>query len=378
MKRSSDIKLVVLEGDPRKRGQIHGKTLKSMILKGIELWKHNLQKFTGVNTDKYIDQFVKETNLLAAVKKWTLHLLEEVSGIGEGAGVDFNTIFSWQCLDEEWWYRVFEKKQGIDALGLGNCSALGCFEKGDGPPLLAQNLDLPNYYDGLQVLLHIKHSDLFLESFVFTTAGIIGWNGLNNQSLGLCVNTLLDLNCSPDGLPVAFVVRGILEQLTLKDVIEFVHKIKHASGQNYIIGDTEKIVDFECSANKVCTYIPYEGARRIYHTNHAIVNDDKRLPANEVARKSTTRARFNFLRKQLKDSSKSITVEVIKSILSSHEGSICIHNAHQPGRLHTFGSLIMSLSTPSELHLAPGPPCSNEWRLYKLTHSWKHLNCNDF
>jgi len=361
MKATSDIKVLDLTGTPWEQGKIHGRTLKSMILKAIEVWKDNLQKFTGMNPGKYIERFMEETSLVAAAEKWTPHLLEEMKGIADGTEVDFNTIFAWQCADEEWWYRKPFEKPRVE-----RCSALGCFKEGNDPTLIAQNMDTPNFYDCFQILLRIKHQASSLESFVFTVAGVIGLNGMNNRPLSICCNTLLDLNHSADGLPVAFIVRSVLEQPTLEKAVEFIQKIKHASGQNYMMGDAEKIVDFECSANKVCQYVPYEGSHRIYHTNHALVNDDNVPLSGDSTRKSTTRARFSFLEGELRNPLKGITVETTKSILSSHEGPVCVHNTHQPGGGCTLGSLIMLLSTSPELHLAPGPPCSKEYKTFKF------------
>jgi len=366
MNKNLDVKVLVLEGNAQEIGQAHGQKLKSVIQNGVDRWKKDLHKLTGIEPKNYIDQFIEDTNMIAAAKKWTANLLEEIEGISQGAEIDFNTVFAWQCVDEEWWYRVFEKKLGFEALGLKKCSGLGCFKEKGSPPLLAQNLELPNYYDGLQTLLHIKHSKSRLESLVFTPAGVIGMNGLNNQPLGVCVNTLLELINSKDGLPVAFVVRGILEQPTLDNAVRFLREVRHASGQNYILGDAEKIVDFECSANKVSQYLPRKGTFRICHTNHVLANDDRRPLADEVVKKSTTRARFDSVKSQLNDPLRKITVDIIKSILSSHEAPVCVHKTQDPGTLCTFGSMIMSLSKSPILHLASGPPCSTEWRRYKF------------
>jgi len=240
------------------------------------------------------------------------------------------------------------------------------------------------------VLLHIKHGES-LESFVVTFAGVIGWYGMNNAPLGICCNTLLDLNHAADGLPVAFIVRSVLEQPNVDKAAELIHKIKHASGQNYVIGDAEKAVDFECSANKVCQYAPCGAVNRVYHTNHALINSDKaasvislfnklarfnflesqpkdntdRLMLGEAKGYFNTLSRFNFLESQLKDPLKHISPEVIRAILSSHESPICVHNTPQPGAC-TLGSMIMTLSSPPELHLASGPPCSNEYRIFRF------------
>lgn len=365
METASGIKTLTLDGTPRERGWMHGKVLKGIILRAIDVWKEHLRQDTGKDPTEYIDQFVRDTDLVAATEKWAPHLLEEVKGIGEGAGVGFNTIFMWQCLDEEWWYSAHSQANKAE-----ECSSLGCFKEDKTPALLAQNMDVPNFFDDFKILLRIRNSESSVESFVFSIAGLIGLTGLNNQPLGVCCNTLLELNHSPRGLPVAFIVRSILEQPTLEEATRFIQQIKHASGQNYIVANSEKVVDFECSANKVCQYTPYEGARRVYHTNHTIRNDDLASWSEEKRKRmlsrSTTRARFNTLEKELKDPSRTVDIDTVKSILGSHEGPVCVHNTHEQKGSCTLGTLIMSLSNPPELHLAPGPPCSTRFRAFRF------------
>ncbi len=375
MRMPADIRVVVLDGTPWERGRIHGEALRPMIVEGINRWKNDLQKLVGMDADEYVEQFIEETDFLSAIKKWTPDLLEEVRGIGEGAGIDLNAILAWQLLDEQWWYSL-EKGVTRTAAGGEECSALGVFHEGGSPPLLAQNMDLPDHCDGLQVLLHIKHPGSDLQLFVFTIAGLIALNGMNNQAIGICCNTLMQLAHAPDGLPVAFTIRGVLGQSTLANAVKFVHEIKHASGQNYLIGGPEGIVDLECSAHRVCQFVPRTGATRVYHTNHPIVNDDTGIYEDLLERIPTpmqklvdeappaTQARFAFLESKLRDPSKRITVETIKSILSSHEVPVCLDNKDQGGGYLTFGCLIMVLSNRPELHLAPGRPCSTEFKTF--------------
>ncbi len=371
-----NLKVVTLTGSPRKRGQIYGETLKKEISEIVALWKENLQRFRSVNPDNYIKEFLDNTNFTKAIKKWTPDLLDEVKGIAEGTGIDFKTIFAYQLGDEEWWYGR-NRRFGITLPEQRECSAIGVFKQKGIPPLLAQNMDIPVYTDGYQVLLHIKHEKSSLESFVFTFAGYIATTGVNNHSIGICCNTLLQLNPSPAGLPVAYIVRGVLAQKTYKDAIKFIQNVKHASGQNYTIGGPEEIVDFECSANKVKRFIPYRGATEVYHTNHPIVNDDqsifkeilKKIPP-ERRRKHPTNSeiRLNTIKKRIKESSGKITVETIKSILSSHDdpdNPICNHKRQKRGAF-TAGCLIMELSETPVLHLAPGPPCSTEFETFRF------------
>lgn len=361
----SDFKVLELEGSPRERGQIHGEEIKSMIWELTERWKSRFLVCWQLDPDKYIDKILEKTNFIKAVKKWAPHLLEEVEGIGEGADIDFNTIFALQLYDElvsyTTWYQKMVKKYVSE-----QCSALGCFKQDDVPALLAQNGDLASFFDGFQVLQHIKHPDSSLESYIMTYAGMIGLWGMSNQPLGIACNTLGSLNPSLDGLPVAFIMRAVLEQPNLNEAVKFINKIKHASGQNYIIGDSEKVVDYECSANKVVQYVPYKGARRVYHTNHPLVNDDLIFPIPAPSGIGTTHARLDYLEYRMRDPSKKITMESIKNILSSHEGPVCVHNNFQPIGAITMASLIYVLSSSPELHLAPGPPCFTEWKTYKF------------
>jgi hypothetical protein len=350
------LRTVELEGTPNERGRIHGEVLKPLINELVERWRYMISLHYG-NPNTFIKRFMNETMFVDSVKKWAPHLLDEVEGIGEGADIDFNTVFTLQCMDEQWWFTEMSAQTE-------RCSSLGCYREEDTPTLLAQNGDLPSLYDGFQTLLHVKHQNPSLESFVCTYAGLIAAWGLNNQAVGICTNTLIDLNHSSDGLPVAFLIRMVLEQPSLEEAVKFIKSVKHASGQNYIIGGLEEVVCLECSSNMIREYTPYEEARRVYHTNHPLVNNDAVLPLRYYT--GTSRARFSYFDGRLRDPSKKVTVDKIKHILSSHDGPVCVHNNYQPVGSVTFASLIYELSKPPVLHITAGPPCSSEWKVLRF------------
>lgn len=361
MKHPSKIKVLTLKGSPKERGCIHGETLKSMIREILERYKYHLQFNYHKDPDQLIDYFLSNTNFLSAVKKWTPHLLEEIEGIADGVGVDFREIFAMQMVahDEGWWF--FQRSATHE-----NCSSLGCLKEGNQPVLLAQNLDLPNIFEGLEVLLRVKHEDS-LEAFVLSHAGFLGEFGMNNQPVGICCNSLSShLNNSPHGLPFTFIIRSVLEQPNLEKAVEFINNIHHASAQNYIIGGSERVVCLECSTNKIVQFEPYKDASRVYHTNHPLISDDLIIPPQKLMDGSTSRDRFNYLETRLQDSSKKITVNSIKNILSSHFGPLCVHHDNQPNSGYTFSSVIYSLSTPPSLHITVGPPCSTEYERFEF------------
>ncbi len=373
---ASRLEVVTLTGSPLERGRIHGETLKAKIGDVIRIWKEELRKAYNLDPDKYINEFVHNTRFLESIKKWAPDLMEEVRGISEGSGIDIQTIFAYQLPDEEWWYGR-NRSLGLSLGETRACSALGVSKQKDLPSLLAQNLDLPSYFDGFQTLLHIKAQSSGLEAYVLTTSGFIAACGLNSKSVGICCNTLLQLGQRPDGLPVAFIVRRVLEQPTQAEAVKFIREIKHASGQNYTIGGPDEISDFECSANKVTQFVPAGATGRVYHTNHPLANDDqgiyqeilKGIPAKDRPKTpGNSEIRFAALEKRLKDTSQEVTVETIKSILGSRDdpqNPVCREKADGGGAC-TFGCIIMELSSSPQMSLAPGPPCSTEFKVYKF------------
>lgn len=343
-----NLRVLVLEGAPYNRGLNHGKMLKKEIHTLVEKWKADINKTHKMDADRFIAEFVRATDFISAIKKHTPDLLEEVKGIADGAGIDFNTMYAFQLVDEVW---VIGEE-----IARNRCTSFGVRKTEKNPTYNAQNLDIPLFYHGYQTLLHIKDPERKLESFVFTFPGFIGANGLNNRPVSVNVNAIMQLEHSSDGLPVAFIVRGVLEKETYADAVKFLHTIKHAAGQNYIIGDVENMNSFECSENKVTKFIPFEGANFTYHTNHPLTNDNysTELLEHLKAENKTPQEyepycfRFQSLKENFRDNSVTFDVEKVKTIFRSRDWKI--------NRPSTFGCTIMVTSDNPELYISAGRP----------------------
>lgn len=346
----SDLRVITLEGSPYNRGLGHGQTLKKEINELVRLWKGDLEKEYKMKAETFVAKFLKKTDFTRAIKKWTPELLEEVRGISDGSGIDFDTIYAFQLIDEIW-------ANGAD-VAAEHCTSIGVNKRGGNPAFVAQNMDIPLFYHGYQTLLHIKHNS-GLESFVLTAPGVIALTGLNNSAVAITCNTLLQLRPAQEGLPVLFIVRGVLERRSLAEAEQFIRSINHASGQNYIIGGLDKALSLECSAGKVTEYRPYPGADRTYHTNHPLANDDfnpryvERLNKNNktLLEGESYCYRFESLEKRLRDRAQAVDFETIKATLSSRDWATSpISNPS------TYGCVIMVLSETPALHIAPGNP----------------------
>jgi hypothetical protein len=343
-----NLRVIDLKGTPYERGLIHGKTLQAEIRELVKRWTADLEKTHPIPASAYIAKLLAVSDFKPAIERWTPGLLEEVRGIADGAGVDFETMYAFQLVDESW---VMD-----DDLGLSKCTSLGAQRRGDSPAFVAQNMDIPVFYHGFQTVLRIKGGAGEPSALVFTTPGVVAVNGLNDRSVAVCVNAVTQLAYSPKGLPVAFALRGILRQKTFEEAVRFLREVQPAAPQNYVIGGPDKAADFERSAGKMVEFLPFNGAEFIYHTNHPIINDDFNPKFIEALKKKGTTLeeykarcrRFRHLSETFKDNTARLDLAVLKRVFSDRASGI-----NNEG---TYGCTIMVLGDRPELHIAPGRP----------------------
>jgi isopenicillin-N N-acyltransferase like protein len=355
-------RVVELEGAPYQRGLKQGRELRETIRSAVEAWKEDLRRTYKTDPDVFVREFVARTNYVPAVEKWTPELLAEVRGISEGSGTDFPTMLTYQLVDEYW-------VNGGDILK-EHCSGLGIAATASHSAIVAQNMDLEGFRDGLQTLLHIKDPS-GLEAYVLTAPGLIGVNGINNKGVGITANTLAQLAHNRDGLPVAFVVRGVLQRSTFGEIEAFLKGVRHASGQNYTAGASGRVAYFEASARKVVEVSSSGGF--IYHTNHPLANDDYSEEGSEEMHRpsfsDSTRTRYEALKTHLAADPGESVVDLIKETLRSRDSDVnpVCRALKDRGSTFTYGSTIMVLSGQQPYLLAaPGPPDQYEYATFRF------------
>lgn len=366
------VPVIELYGNGYQRGLQHGKLLKTEIAEEFKKWKKDIENGTKQNADTVINNFLRTTNFEPAIKKWTPEIYNEIKGIAESSGQTFKDVYCFQLMDEFWVYN--DKIKNMEA---NHCSGIGIAASGSKPTYIAQNLDGPGFLNGSQVLLHIKAYKNEPEQYLLSSAGLVAMNGINSNGIGVTVNTLMQLSANTDGLPVACVVRGILLKKDKKSALDFLQTVKHASGQNYIIGTNDSVYDFEASANKVVRYIPVaNNPSLVYHTNHPISNDDikpwhkeklaKVLSGETVASTST---RFTALKNRLDPSKPDFSDNTIKETLRSKDSEkfpVCI--AYQSDKSgFTISSVIYTLGKNPTVQITNGSPDQSEYVLHKFT-----------
>lgn len=355
----SNMPILHLNGTPYENGFQHGAIMKNRIIKLIGLWKKNIEDNYQISADEFIKMFLDSTDYIPAIKKWTPDLLEEIKGISAGSGIDFNIIFAFQLTDEIWTNtRLISIPHHCTSVGINN------YKKDGSSNYIAQNIDITPFYHGFEILLDIQEKDSNSRKLVTTFVGYIGANGLN-KNIGITENTLSDLKSSLNGLPVCCIARGVLEKISFEAAVKFIKAIKHASGQNYIIGSKHDIISLECASDLITEYWPDTTKNYTFHANRPLTNNSYHPAylANLKALYGSIPESISFTDERLESikniilNNKHISLVTITDALSTKP--ICNGN--------TFVSTIMEFNNDySELRISPGKPDSTKYIEFRI------------
>ena len=345
MTNANSLDIVDVVGDGYARGRAHGEQLRDRVQSSVG----NVIEALGGSTE--IERFISETDFLTTIDRITPDLGQEVRGIADGADLPLHQVLAHNLMDEHWWWSTTRNRREA-------CSLLATIEPG---PLIGQTMDLPTYMDGSQFILRSTFTDGSV-STVLSSAGLIGLCGSNSHGLGICVNALSMLNHSPDGLPVAFVMRGALASNTSTDAINFITSVPHASGQHYaIVGPTDSgeitATGIECSAGG--TVMSSTGRTRFGHTNHPLATTDLDLDVETTF--TSTHARYEVVTSRAETIN---SAEDLMALLHDRTGPICVERA-DTGAWMTFGAIVTDLRS-GQMRYSLGPPTESTWHTVEI------------
>ncbi|MGD9404157.1 MAG: C45 family autoproteolytic acyltransferase/hydrolase [Anaerolineae bacterium] len=359
------IQPLALEGTPYQRGLAHGETLRSQIQELIGIWKADLSAVFRTGADLHLHTFLQRTDFLPAIRQWTPDLLDEIRGIADGSAQPFESLLAFQLLDELWAYN--------ETATVPHCTSMGLRADAGQPTCVAQTIDVETFRHGFQTVLHIRYPDSDLEAFAVTSAGLIAFNGMNNRGVGICCN-FLPLTSRQQGLPVACIVRGVLARETVQEARDFLQRLPHASGQNYLVGGPDSVFDLECSASQVVAYEPNGWQDILWHANLPLANDDLKPHFRNAMESSdenpfirNNRTRFQAVELRLRKAPWQARLDFLRETLASRDSdqnpicSIGDEREFFAGEgIYSFASTVMKLSAEPELHasFSPSDPSS--------------------
>jgi isopenicillin-N N-acyltransferase-like protein len=334
------------------RGLAHGESARQMVRDALAQWEaatlSGLRHPVGILD--YAKGFLDQTGLFAKVRQTLPDLAEEVRGIAVGAGISEDLIAAYNLMDEQWWYDL-----DCEPKAEPGCSLIGLL--GAKGTVLAQNMDLPAYMDGSQVVLRVGGPEV-PETLLLSAAGLIGLTGVNRNGVAICVNTLLMLRHQTGGMPVAFALRHALAAKSAPAAVERLQNLSHASGQHYAVADSVGLTSLECSAGGAVARAADETT--LLHTNHPLQSADLDARAmaylTRLGRVANSETRLAWLCDRVEPQ----RPETVEALLSDPATPLCMV-ADQTSRSQTFGSVLFNLGNTPEARFRLGLPGKAAW-----------------
>ncbi len=348
---------ICVKGSPGEIGVQHGTRCRDMIHKNINLYFRLFHHYAGLDRNQAVSL---ARRFLPVIQSFDPAILEEMRGIAEGAGVEFEEILAINARTELMYPEQMERSE---------CTALAALPEATErrEMLLGQNWDWKPHLVGSTVLLEIEQEKR-PNIVTLTEAGIVGKIGLNSAGLAVCLN-ILKCPIGMVGVPIHVLTRGLLNCERMGDGIQKILSQDRGSTNNCVMAHRDgAVIDFEMAPKEWDFIYPEDDV--LVHTNHFTSERLKPLDTN-VAQYPDTLVRFGRARQKIRAKRGKIGVEDFKEILRdhlNHPSSICRHpdeRLPEMERAQTVASIIMNLSR-REVHIAAGPPCENEYQVYKF------------
>ena len=253
-------------------------------------------------------------------------LLDEIRGIGNGAGVDFEDMM------------VLNTRYELLKFPIQECTTFAVMPEASANHHTYQGMNWDNvgWMKDSSVLLRVDEEN-GLRYFCMTEAGQLIRHGFNNFGIGLGTNNLLSTADRDElGIPTNFMRRRILASRTLEEAVESVNAAPKAISCNLMVGSAcGDAADLEVNPVVQIELKPRGGL--LTHANHFAVH-------REICR--STGANFRDMR--------------LYSLLERRRGEI------DPAKASvTIASQIYDL-TEKKAYICCGNPCENEYEEYQL------------
>lgn len=357
--KSRVLPVIEVKGSPYEMGFQFGKACQGQIRKQLQANLEVINLYEPLTIDAIASQ---AEAYVVPVEEFSPHLLEEVRGIADGAGICFGEAFSLQLFAE----LVFSKASGVAQGCTG--FAISAMASATRQPFLGQNVDSLPSLEPLSFMVR-RIPEHGPRSLMVSFAGFIAYVGINSEGLGMTINQLL----SPGfriGVPVFFLMRKFFEGTSVADWLQLLDRTTIASSLNYIVADREGIADVETTVQSYAVLSEDRGF--LVHTNHYLhpefLSEERLLPGLP-----DSEVRYERLKRLLEEEGRPYTVETLQRLLRDHHdfpGSICRHVGPEAkeqlrGAMKTCFSVINE-PAQGRIHVALGNPCENRYVCYEL------------
>lgn len=352
---SDGFPLFEARGTHRELGRQHGEQVRDR-LRGFLDYLAGWLKLSGAELRRRALRF------LPLFEEQAPHLVEEVRGLAEGAGVDLADALAVQIRGE------------LGQLPGEACTTFVVAARGTAnrQVLIGQNSDVEPDLDAFAYVLRLEPADK-PHLLMWTFGGQLGYHGLNAAGVAHFANSLGGGPAWRFALPHYPVKRMMLECQTLDDVLALLRRVPVCSNGNYVLCDGQgNIADVELTSEGF-SRIEDEGAGFLVHSNHFTCGP-YRSAASDRASVPDSFPRLERMQALVAAKFGGITVADLQGILGDHAGeptSICRHPHGGPDHssVSARGCTVASLIAEPQagrLHVSRGNPCQTKYATYSL------------
>jgi isopenicillin-N N-acyltransferase-like protein len=334
-------------------GRQVGTMLAPSIERHVEAWIGHVIRETGCSRSEVLES---AKPFAQPIQEHAPFLWEELDGLARGSGIGRAELLMLQARAE-----VMRARQRA-APPLPECTTFAVTgARAGGRTLFGQNVDLVPFVEEFGVVVRTQPIGA-PATLLYTTAGLLGHNGLNEAGVGVCANFIDDPAGWGEGLPRYLLSRLALREDSAESARAAALAPPRAASRNLlIVDDRGTLLDVEALRCESATLRDTDGL--LVHANHleapAFCSYEK-----PTENSLTRRARLTEL---LDRAPRPLTIANVQGFYRDHTHaphSLCAHPF--PGRnLQTVVSVIGDL-TGRELHITKGAPCRAPYASYTL------------
>jgi isopenicillin-N N-acyltransferase like protein len=383
MKRS--LPVVDISGTPSQRGRQYGEAVALQLGAALGYYAEAFGASSGLTWPQVT---ARAARWLEPVRDYAPHLLEEMQGIADGAGVDLLDVLALNARGEviydDSFARMREGRMTVPAEEPAEgCTSFAAYgpASGDGHVWAGQNWDWRAGVGDTVVMLRIVQPPK-PTVIMQVEAGQIGRQGANSAGIALNANGLGGRFDDAVGLPQTVIRRSVLDQSSITDALEVLCRTRAHIASNALLTCREGFaVDIETTPAGHGWMYPADGL--LVHGNHyqagvpaALAADYRPISPDSLVRVPRAEDGLRLLREATgPDESR----KLIKQAMSDHLGfpeSLCTHADPRTPEIKHWTTLVSSCVdlTAGDYHVTAGTPCDREyqhlpWNLYDGPHA---------
>jgi len=350
-----EARVIEISGKPYDRGVQYGKQAKDL----IDICISNYSRYIAI--DSGMDWAMARrvaTGYKKRIEAFRPDYIDEMKGIADGAGCEFEDILALNCRSE---------LRAMSGYVPAECTAFGVLplRSADGHTYTGQNWDNQTLQRKCMVIVKIRRDD-GPDVMLFTEAGFIGGKGMNGNGVSLMLNALF-VGYEKEALPLHIKMRAAVECGDISSAFSALATGATGVGANLLLGTEGMAVSLELLPHDNDAILPTDGI--VVHTNHILsprfagVKDNYRNDGSTFLRFARADCLLRSKDKVSKDD--------IIAMLSDHSGypfGICTHVVEsdpEDMQYSTNYSVIVD-NTEKVAYYCCGNPCEGEFKAYRL------------